>query len=195
MKKNKRVIAKISVIIGVCLLVIGASVLGVWQYSIHSSAQKSQEYVKTLRDLMPDVQGAVLQERKDNDMPVLCVDDIDFIGIIEMPKFGSSLPVCAQWEEVSKHPSVFSGSIYDRTIKIGATSQKGQYDFYREVSVGDPVFFTDMEGNRFAYEITDIRHENHADQTTLQQEDAALTLFIKNIYSFEYIIIFCDPCG
>ena len=77
-------------------------------------------------------------------------------------------------------------------MQIGGTSQKGQYAFYREISVGDAVFFTDMTGNRYAYTVKDIRHRDHADQTALQCVDAALTLFIKNVYGFEYVIVFCD---
>ena len=80
-------------------------------------------------------------------------------------------------------------------MQIGATSQKGQYDFYREVSVGDSVFFTDMEGNRFSYTVMDIRYEKHADQAILQREDSALTLFVKNVYALEYIVIFCDTAS
>ena len=102
------------------------------------------------------------------------------------------MPVSADWSRVSESPSCLGGSVYDRTIQIGATSQEGQYDFYREISVGDSVLFTDMEGNRFAYEVSDIRFEAHADQTTLQKADAALTLFIKNIYAFEYMILYCN---
>ena len=77
-------------------------------------------------------------------------------------------------------------------MQIGGTSQKGQYDFYRDISVWDSVFFTDMEGNRFSYTVTDIRYEKNADQSTLQRKDASLTLFVKNVYAFEYILIYCD---
>ena len=77
-------------------------------------------------------------------------------------------------------------------MQIGCTSQKGQYDFYRDISVGDSVFFTDMEGNRFSYTVSDIRYEKNAEQSTLQKNDADLTLFIKNVYAFEYIVIYCN---
>lgn len=85
-----------------------------------------------------------------------------------------------------------SGSIYDGTMQIGATTQKGQYDFYRELSVGDTLIYTDVEGNQYTFVITSLRYEEHADQAALQREEAPLTLFLKNIYSFEYLIIFCD---
>ena len=77
-------------------------------------------------------------------------------------------------------------------MQIGATTQKGQYDFYRELSVGDQVIYTDVEGNRYTFSITSLRYEKHADQAALQREEAPLTLFVKNIYSFEYLIVSCN---
>ena len=50
-----------------------------------------------------------------------------------------------------------------------------------------------MEGNRYSYTITDLRYEQHADQAALRQKDAALTLFIKNVYAFDYLILYCNP--
>lgn len=184
---------RICILIGISLLVIAIVMLLFWQWGIYRSQKKAAQYVQTLRNLIPQPQGAALEERRDNTMSVLWVDGKNFVGILEMPKFGASLPICADWGNVSAYPCRLDGSIYDRTMQIGATSQNGQYDFYRDISVGDPVFFTDMEGNRFAYTVTDIHYEKHADQAALRQKDAALTVFIKNIYSMEYIILFCNP--
>lgn len=180
------------VIVGVGLIVIAIVILAVSQWNIHASKQNTQEYLSTIGKLIPNPQGALPQERSDNAMPTLSIDGADFVGILEFPKYESSLPVCDDWGKPSKYPCRFSGSIYNRTMQIGATSQNGQYDFYSDISVGDSVSFTDMEGNRYSYTVTDIRYEKSADQTALQRNDAALTLFIKNIYAFEYIIIYCD---
>ena len=179
---------RLCVLIGICLLIVAALVLIFWQWKIHDSQQKASKYLQTIRTLIPEPQNAALEEKHDNAMPVLDVSGKDFIGILEMPKFRSSLPVCADWGKVSEYPCRLGGNVYDRTIQIGATSQKGQYDFYREISVGDTVVFTDMEGNRFTYEITALKYEKHASRDALGSEEADLTLFIKNIYSFEYIV-------
>jgi sortase A len=183
---------KICILAGICLLVVAIGVLVFWQWQIHDSAEKAAYYVATLRTLMPQPQGAVPEERRDNTMSTLSIDGIDFVGLLEIPRYGSALPVCADWGAPSKYPCQFYGSIYERTMQIGGTSQKGQYDFYREISVGDAIYFTDMEGNRYAYSVTDVRYEKSADQAALQRKDASLTLFIKNIYALDYIIIFCD---
>lgn len=189
---GKITLQKICFLVGMLLLTAACAILFLWQWNIHAYRQQAQDYVHTLRGLIPEVQNAAPEERRDNSMPVLSLEGRDFIGILEIPLHDSTLPVCADWGNPSQYPRCLSGSIYDRSIQIGATSQPGQYDFYRELSVGDSVFFTDMEGNRYALEISDLRYKKHADQTTLQSCDAALTLFIKNVYAFEYLIVFCD---
>ena len=192
MKINKPVVFKICALVGIALLVIGVLVLIGWQWDIHSCAQKSDTYVETLRELIPEPRGAIPEERRDNSMPVLDIDETDFIGILEMPRYRSALPVSEDWGSITKYPCRFSGSIYDRSMKIGVTSQKGQFDFYREISVGDVVIFVDVEGNRYTYTVTDLQYESHADQTTLNSEESALTLFIKNVYDFDYLMVHCD---
>ena len=190
--KNGFTIQKICILVGACLLIGAIVILALWRWNINNSEKRTQYYVDTLRALIPEPQNAALEERRDNTMSVLSVDGTDFVGIVELPHYASALPVCTDWGKTSKYPCRFSGSIYDGTMQIGLTTQKGQYDFYRELSVGDTVIYTDVEGNKYTFTITSLRYEKHADQGALQQEEAPLTLFIKNIYSFEYLIVFCN---
>ena len=192
-KQSNRIVKRACVFVGFFLIVIAVLLPFLWQWGVNSSVQKMEDCVRAIRDLIPEPQSAVPEERRDNTMSVLSLDGTDYVGILEIPRYESTLPVCADWGRVSKHPCRFSGSIYDRTMQIGGTSQNGQFDFYREISAGDIVCFTDMEGNRYSYTVTDIRYEKHADQTALQRKEASLILFIKNIYAFEYIVIFCTP--
>ena len=190
--QEKTVLQKILIWIGVALLVAAVMMLIFLQWSIQTSKQQSGEYVEILRTVMPSPQSAVLEERRDNTMPVFSLNGTDFVGILEIPLYDSVLPVCADWGNPVRYPRCLNGSIYDGSIQIGGTTQAGQYDFYRSISVGDPLYFTDMEGNRYTLEVSNLRYEKHADQSTLQRYDAALTLFIKNIYAFEDLIVFCD---
>ena len=190
--QNKSIIQRISKFTGVCLIVIAIIVLVSWQVAIHLSKLNADFYVKSICDTIDLPQGTVPEERKDNTMPILSVDGVDFVGLLEIPKYDSILPVCDDWGEVTKYPCKFSGSVYNRTMQIGSTSQKGQYDFYKELCVGDTVIFTDMESKRYTYNISGLRYDNDVDQTSLTKENAALTLFIKNIYDFQYLIVSCE---
>lgn len=185
-------IQKICITIGACLLVGAILTMTLWLWNINSSEKQAQYYVNTLRELIPEPQSAVPEERRDNTMSVLSVDGKDFVGVLELPRYESTLPVGNDWGKSSKYPCRFGGSVYNGTMQIGATTQKGQYDFYRELSVGDEVYYTDVEGNRYGFKITSLCYEKHIDQATLQQNEAPLKLFIKNIYSFEYLIVFCS---
>lgn len=187
----KNVLKKICLPLGICLLVAAVALPLLWQWNIKTSQQRSAAIVQTLRTLLPSVRDAVPEERRDNTMSALSLESTDFAGILEMPRYGASMPVCATWGEVGKYPCRFTGSVYDRTLQLGATTQAGQFDFYREISVGDTVCFTDAEGNRYTYAVTALRYAQHADQQALQREPADLTLFVKNIYGFEYLIISC----
>lgn len=180
------------VFIGVFLLALALVILALWNWNIERFEKQAIYYVNTLRSIIPEAQNAIPEERRDNTMSVLSVDGIDFVGLIELPRYESVLPVCADWGESTKYPCRFSGSIYDGSMQIGATTQKGQYDFYRDLSVGDTVNYIDAEGNRFTYKVTSLYYERHADQAALHKKEAALTLFIKNLFSFEYLIVFCD---
>lgn len=195
MKKTDRNFKRVFVFAG-SVLILAAVLLPIfWQFKINASVEKTKETVTVIKSLIPEPESAFLEERTDNTMSVLSVGGKDFSGIIEIPRYGSVLPVCDSWGKVFESPCRLSGSIYNGTLQVGGTSQKGQYDFYREISAGDSVFFTDMEGNRFSFEVTDIRYEKHADQAALNRKDASLVLFIKNIYAFEYIVVFCSPIG
>lgn len=190
--KKEFSIQKICVLVGMGLLVAAVVMLALWSWNISSSEKQMHYYVNTLQSLIPTPQNAVPEERRDNTMSVLSVDGVDFVGLVTLPRYGSVLPVCADWGETSQYPCRFGGSIYDGSLQIGATTQKGQYDFYRELSVGDAVHYIDVEGNQYTFTITSMRYEKHVDQAALRQKDAALTLFIQNIYAFEYLIVFCD---
>ena len=192
MKKNKNFLRSACVLAGTCLLIISVLLPFLWQWSVRSSEQKMEQCIDTVRTLIPEIQSAAPEERMDNTMPVLSMYGTDYVGILEIPRYDSDLLVCADWGGLTKHPCRLGGSIYDGTMQIGGTSQKGQYDFFREISAGDAVYFTDMEGNRYTYAVTDIHYEKHADQAALHQEEAALTLFIKNVYGFEYIVVYCN---
>ena len=192
MTLKNSIIKKVCFFSGALLIVAGVLILALWQLNIHNSIQKSDEYVKTIRALTPTPQGAALEQKSNNTMPVLSVDGTDFAGVIEIPRFNSALPVCDSWGSVTKYPCKLNGSVYDKTIQIGATTQKGQYDFYRKLSVGDTVEFCDMEGNRFTYTITNLNYRDNADKATLTANKSALTLFIKNVYDFNYLIVCCN---
>ena len=129
MSRKNDVFRKILILVGSCLLLASVVLLFVRQWNMHTSAQKANAYVSVIRQLIPEPLGAVPEARRDNTMSILSVDGTDFVGLLELPQYGSVLPVCADWGKPSQYPCRFSGSIYDGTMQIGGTSRKGSMIF------------------------------------------------------------------
>lgn len=190
MKQSKRqLLSKALVIAGICLLACALVGTVAWQWNMQTWAKRAQETADTLISLLPQARDAVPEARRDNTMSTLCVNGTDFVGVIEMPAYSLTLPVGNDWGKTEQNPCRFDGSIYDGTMQIGASNQKGQFDFYREISLGDILTYTDMEGNRYTYAVRYIDSARHADRQTLAEKGAPLTIFIKNVYGFEYLIV------
>lgn len=165
------------------------------QCQIQKYSDALSEYVHTLEGLIPEEHSAVIEPRVNNTMTSLSVNENNFVAILSLPSNDATFPVGVSWESIDAYPCLYSGSVYDGSLVIGTTSQRGQFDFVKDVSVGNKVYLTDMTGNRFSYEVADIQYSDHADNQTLASDPHDLTIFVKNVYAFEYIIIRCSSQG
>lgn len=157
------------------------------------SAANAKKIVSEIRELLPQTSNTIPEERGNNLMPSMEIENLNFIGIIEIPQYETELPIYCKWEpdRLSSAPCRYTGSVYDRSLIIGGTGHKGQFDFAKEITVDDTVYITDMEGNRYSYIVFSVEHVNHAKTETLQSEEDDLTLFVKSMLSMEYIVIRC----
>jgi len=180
---------KLCIISGSGLMTISLVILLIWIISPSIYNKKCIEYTNTIRELIPPSQNAFPEDRQDNTMPSLSIDNVDFIALAEFPAFNEALPVSFQWGNTDKYPRRFTGSVYNNTLVIGASDRTGQLDFVHHVSVGDTLFITDMTGSRYSYVVSDISISDNANLETLQNSEADLTLFVKSALSFKYTII------
>ena len=113
---------------------------------------------------------------------------------MEIPAFDICLPVCAQWEQGSGWgiPRRFSGSAYDGTLIIGGNDQPGQFDCFDRIPYDTRVVVRDMTGGEFTYRVTDIRRTDSAKAQILTEGEADLTLFVRDSYTMEYMILRCS---
>ncbi len=91
-------------------------------------------------------------------MPVTNIDGIDYIGYLEIPSLGLTLPVISETTSgnLLKAPCRFFGSAYTGDLVIGAHNYATHFGRIWELGYGDRVIFTDMAGNVFVYEVADM---------------------------------------
>lgn len=190
-KKKGKYFIYLLMFLGCALIVASVCIFIWWQVSIAKNAEKLKEYVAIINERLPETQSAVLEEKSDYSMAVLSIENNDFIGLLTFEKNKSVFPVCATWKDVNSFPCRLCGSVYDSTVIIGATEQKGQIDFTESIFVSDTITFTDMLGNCYSYRVEDIKNSNNADYKNLANVNSDMVLFIKRTYSQEYLIIEC----
>lgn len=184
-------IRRVVFIAGAFLTAISLILLGFHLFDLYGGAKRNGEYVEILRGLMPEPQSASTDKDSDKLMPSLNVGGTDFLGIIEMPSHGACLPVSSLAGSADSFPCRYDGNVYNGSLIIESVNRAGQFDFVKNISVGDVVYVTDMLGNRFSYAVADIKHVKNIDGDALRASEYDLVVFVKNVYDFEYIVVYC----
>lgn len=195
MKKTKsKKLTSVFMIFGIILIVLSVTAVLVSEISKNNSIKNTEVIVSELRSLMPETVDCVPDDRINTVMPILQVKKDDFVGIIEVPLFGTELPLCDEWNgtRVSQYPCRYMGSTYDNSLIIGGSDNKGQFDFIKKISNGDIVSVTDATGQRFSYTVTDIRKTKDVSTENLTSKDCDLVLFARNSFAFDYTVVRCD---
>lgn len=104
------------------------------------------------------------------EMPTMEIDGQEYVGYLELPTIGLSLPVMSEWSyaKLRVAPCRYWGSAYDDTMVIMAHNYDRHFGRVSSLNIGDPVQFVDAEGNIFKYVV--------AAQETLQRTDVDLML-------------------
>lgn len=92
------------------------------------------------------------------EMPSVVLDGEEYLGILEIPALELALPVCDEWSypKLSKTPCRYSGGLYSHDIVIAGHNYRSHFGRLNRLKVGDEVYFTDMDRNRFAYRVMEI---------------------------------------
>ena len=191
---KKRKISPI-LIIGVGFILLSGIFMLVFQIRVKMGGGKCERVVQQMDEILPDptpgMVGTVALS-----MPVLEIEGKDYCAMLEIPAFGVRLPVTSRWEnkKLLEAPARFWGSTYNHSLVIGGSDFAEQFSFCDQIEHGTLVEITDMTGARFVYTVSRIDRAKHAEASWLQQEEFALTLFCRDLYTLEYVAVRCVSC-
>lgn len=123
----------------------------------------------------------VYERFPDMEMPVAEVDGKLYIGVVEMPEIGLSLPVQAgEWNysKLKSSPCLYKGSLYKDNMVIAGHNYRSHFSKIKTLGIGSEVIFTDAAGNVFYYEVgwIEVLKPTEVDKMT-DAKDWDLTLF------------------
>ena len=190
----RRKITAILLILGI-LLILASALWVIGSVISQSRAEENREAILTqLRSLMPEPRRGAPDGRSEPSLPRLSVEGTDFVGILEVTRFDTDLPVGASWDvdAAEKYPCCYWGNPYEGSLMIGGSDGDGQFDFMNQITEGDSVFFTDVTGLRFFYQVSEIHVSDGVSFDVLSALDADLIFFARNTYSLDYTVVCCE---
>ena len=187
MKKNGLLIC------GVCLLVCAIGIFSYMQITQNRANQQAKMYIEQLKQSMPEVTDSFVEERNDSNMSMMEIDGENFVGILEVPAYGTELPVGSSWQKgkTAEYPCRYWGSVFDNNLIIGGSDYPGQFDFMEKISMGDTVYITDVTGARVSYTVSWIEKTEEVSKEYLENKNEGLTLFSRSPYGFDYTVVRC----
>ena len=127
------------------------------------------------------------------EMPVEEIEGNGYIGLLEIPALGLSLPVMSEWSypNLKLAPCRYSGSAYTGNFTIAGHNYSTHFGPIRELNAGDSITFTDMQGNRFAYEVQVVETLEATAVADMVSEEWDLTLFTCDLSGESRITVRC----
>ena len=128
------------------------------------------------------------------DMPVQKIDGYSYIGVIEVPTLGFRLPVQDEWSypNMKISPCRYKGSVYLGNMIICAHNSSAHFGSLKTLNEGDEVYFTDIDGNQFAYQVKGIEILSPTAVDEMESGDWDLTLFTCTLGGGARVTVRCS---
>lgn len=128
------------------------------------------------------------------DMPTVRSGAYDYIGYLDFPGYGLTMPVAATWSfpalEIS--PCRHAGSVYNDNLVVAGHNYNTHFGVLFELQLGDIVTFTDVDGNAFTYTVRELTSVSPDDSDAVMNRGYALTLYTCNWDTTERVTVFCE---
>ena len=127
-------------------------------------------------------------------MPTVSFDGNDYIGRVDIPSLGLSLPVISEWSypRLKIAPCRYTGSAYLDNLIIAAHNYSSYFGNLNRLNTGDTVTFTDVDGNQFTYAVSLIEDLPGTAIEEMQAGEWDLTLFTCTLGGRSRVTVRCE---
>lgn len=130
----------------------------------------------------------------DMEMPTMDIDGNRYIGTLDIPALNLSLPVMSEWSypKLKIAPCRYVGTAYQGNFVIAAHNYRTHFGSLGNLSAGDRVTFTDVDGNIFSYDVVEVQILNPAAIEEMVSDDWNLSLFTCTLGGKTRLTVRCD---
>lgn len=210
---NKHRLGTVCIIISAAFF-LAAVLFAAHQYMLQYNArQTAQEILIKLEEETPFVQPQQLhaeeipQEQTEQEtflpqyyldpqlpMPEQNVDGIAYVGAIEIPSLMLKLPVISETtdELLRLAPCRLAGTAYLENMVIGGHNYSAHFGRIDRLRYGDPVLFTDMDGNCFTYQVATVEILRPDQRDLLCDGQWPLSLYTCTVGGRSRVVVRCE---
>ena len=130
----------------------------------------------------------------DMEMPTMDIDGNRYIGTLDILALNLSLPVMSEWSypKLKIAPCRYVGTAYQGNFVIAAHNYRTHFGSLGNLSAGDRVTFTDVDGNIFSYDVVEVQILNPAAIEEMVSDDWDLSLFTCTLGGKTRLTVRCD---
>ena len=197
---------------GIAIVAVGAvlilSALLLFFHNRQEDAQAGQEAESLLESVEAVIDANIVRlptvvkrpdeaqdpEPLDPQMPVVMLDGYEYVGYVEIPALELKLPVMSEWdyERLKIAPCRQFGSSRTDDLVIAAHNYESHFGHLKDLSIGDTVTFTDMEGIVNTYAIEKIETLNPNEVDAVQNSGYDLVLYTCTKGGRTRVTVFCN---
>lgn len=133
-------------------------------------------------------------ENPQMDMPMQMIDGIDYVGVLEIPSQGLQLPVINTYKDsyLKYGPCRYNGSPYTDNFVLAAHNYRQHFAKLNKLSVGDAVYFLDIDGNQFCYEVAAVEVVKPDETKKIKSGSWDLTMFTCTLGGQSRYVVYCN---
>lgn len=127
-------------------------------------------------------------------MPTETIEGREYVGMLTVPALSLELPVQEEWDypNLNVSPCCYSGTAYKENFVICAHNYESHFGNIKNLHPGDEVFFTDAEGNRFSYQVSEVTVLESDRIDEMKESGWALTLFTCTVGGVSRVTVRCE---
>lgn len=164
--------------LGVLFVAAAGLLLGYNTLYLEKQAAETTRYVQQIlqQEVIPD---AFMENIEIREMQSVEIDGVFYIGILELPTLGLSLPVGKDfsYDLLQQNVCRYAGSCLEDNMIIAGHNYRCHFQKISTLTPGDEVIFIDVTGKRFRYVVDKIETLEGTDGDALPWEQPGLTLF------------------
>lgn len=176
------------------LLVLAALSLYVWNQREAQQAEQAVEAVLPQLHQQLESPAPIAPDPYDPAMKEVEIDGYGYIGYLSIPALGLELPVMAEWDyaRLKLSPCRYTGSTKTDDLVVMAHNYARHFGTLPQLSAGDAVFFTDMEGEVCRYEVAEVEVLQPTAIEEMTAGEYPLTLFTCTYGGKSRVTVRCE---